>query len=789
MRKKILMLAVASIFIPIKTEATTHSKFVIVEPGTVNFGQVFIGQSRLVPVYVKNLTGVNQSIQKVVPPINSGIIVQDFIPKTLKPCNSNPCDENSVMWFSLVIKPSKTGPFEYNINLKDKKGITIRSIKVSGKGARLDNSNSIDVTAPGYGAVCRVDETYAKHNRIAFQKAADAAGKQNKFIRVPASKCGRDSFYALNGYVRIKGPGVIGVPHKEKKPYIKMFGANGGKDRDPSFHTIFSFTDWKGRPQALFSNLHLDGGWNGKTDPHTIGGGEWDHIFDLRFVKNVRIENNLMTNPWGDCIYIGGGYHPGPSDGVLITNNKCLNPWRTSVGLISANHINITHNYFYKPNGGPSVDGLWYHFNIDMEPNLGVVPKESVWNVEVAYNKIISIVPPSRYQYDVGIGIGLSYASTEVVGGNINVHDNIGTAPGSFFKSDMQGNGSGQWLNSAAYRNANPRGCWKSGEKESKDCALPVLSVPVGAGTSYKGIYLSNITGGGVMPAWDKNVVVARCTGDGVSDDFECLQKAANEARDKKESLVVPYKQNFYKISKPITVFTSVGGISGMPKIRQFNPAGDAGGVVVKLGAGMSGWVYNLHLIGTYAGSATTGEWAHNIDVGSVKNVTIKNNILENAMGDGIGTDASRWDGGNNISENIIIDNNTILDPYRCGIGLVFNQRNWLIVNNVIEKKVNYVSGIDFETEGGTIKNIEVAYNKFIMNSKASNPSRSADGRAVSAWQIPTAPNPGGNLYVHHNYGTFGTGMWMSDISYKGGMGDWYNVVLSANFEGNKVPR
>jgi hypothetical protein len=63
-----------------------------------------------------------------------------------------------------------------------------------------------------------------------------------------------------------------------------------------------------------------------------------------------------------------------------------------------------------------------------------------------------------------------------------------------------------------------------------------------------------------------------------------------------------------------------------------------------------------------------------------------------------------------------------------------------------------------------------------------------SDGRAASAWQNHWSPAPGGNLYLHHNWGTFGVGWWMTSSSHKGGLGDWYNVVQTANVEGEGVP-
>lgn len=94
----------------------------------------------------------------------------------------------------------------------------------------------------------------------------------------------------------------------------------------------------------------------------------------------------------------------------------------------------------------------------------------------------------------------------------------------------------------------------------------------------------------------------------------------------------------------------------------------------------------------------------------------------------------------------------------------------------------NFVSGIDFEPEGTRpVQNVEIGYNKFIMNNRTTNPSRGADGKAVSGYQVPGNPSPGGNYYLHHNYGTFGTGF---GVFYLSSGGSWGYILKDKNAEG-----
>jgi hypothetical protein len=305
----------------------------------------------------------------------------------------------------------------------------------------------------------------------------------------------------------------------------------------------------------------------------------------------------------------------------------------------------------------------------------------------------------------------------------------------------------------------------------------------LGTGANYGPVYLTSVTGGGPMPSWTSNVVTAACAGDGVTDDTSCLQAAANAAHAQGKALVIPTTASFYRITGPVTISGSVGGIGGTPTIQQMNTSATWGVQrIFILAPGMTGWIYNLHLVGTFNGSNAVTEYGHLLDVGNVNGVTIQANLLENAMGDAVSTDNGQFDGGT-LCQNVLVNANTIRNPYRCGLAFTFNQRNWVVINNIIDKQVNYVSGVDFEPEKtGTVLNVEVAYNHFIMNNRTVNPARSSDGEAVSEWQTPNTPNPGGNFFLDHNYGTFGTGFW-------GASGGFGAVTVVSNVEGSTVPQ
>jgi hypothetical protein len=314
--------------------------------------------------------------------------------------------------------------------------------------------------------------------------------------------------------------------------------------------------------------------------------------------------------------------------------------------------------------------------------------------------------------------------------------------------------------------------------------APPPPVTGVGTGTTYTPSYVTNVTGGGTMPDWTTNVVNAAsygAKGDGVTDDTSALQNAANAARDQGKPLVIPATGSFYKISSYLQIYGSVGGINGMPTIQQTNPAWDLTAVVLRLMPGMSGWIYNLHIQGnftTWTSGAPPGEWAHGIDVGAVSGLTIKGNLIENVKGDCIGTDGVRNYGGTQKALNVIVDSNTLRNPVRCSFAAVWVLDRWVVMNNLMDKPVPYVTAVDFEPEvGGFVSNLELGYNKILAG-----PGQLygfSDGFAVSMW----SPNstPGANAYLHHNYGSWPDG-WLNSG------GGWQNVVNTNNVQGSTPP-
>lgn len=306
------------------------------------------------------------------------------------------------------------------------------------------------------------------------------------------------------------------------------------------------------------------------------------------------------------------------------------------------------------------------------------------------------------------------------------------------------------------------------------------MSVPkivgVGTGTTFAPQYVTTVTGGGPMPsAADADVITANCDGTGSADATACLQAAATAARDAKKSLVIPYTPGYYKIIRPITVYTSVIGTGpDRPTIKQTSTCGTVNCAGIQLSANMTGWIYNLHIVGTYESSAS-GEHAPNIRINGANGITIKGCLLENPQGDNI------YDGGMNpSSRNIFIDNNTMNNPRRCNLAMVAVSDKWAVMNNVMFSKAGYVDPIDFEpnNDACSLTNIEVAYNKITYTGP--NQQYCHVIFDVDSYFDHT---PGGNIYRHHNYGT-----WSLPFA-GGGASPWTNVVTLKNVQGNSPPQ
>lgn len=307
------------------------------------------------------------------------------------------------------------------------------------------------------------------------------------------------------------------------------------------------------------------------------------------------------------------------------------------------------------------------------------------------------------------------------------------------------------------------------------------LAAQTGTGTHFTPSYV-NVTGGGAMPD-TLDGLICNCDGTGATDVTDCLQAALDSSAQIGKPLLIPYTDGFYKISGKLMVNGSLMGIGGMPAIRQTDEASQA----LLLMDDMSGWIYNLHIIGTYDGvpRPESGlEYAHNIALRGVNGITISHCLLETPQGDNIGDDG----GASNMVRNVLITNNTMVNPWRCNIsgsGLVDRQA---IMNNALYWYSQYVDPIDFEPyqELSRVTNIEVGYNYIY----SPNPTWSDEHHFYEAVLMITAyfdHTPGGNIFAHHNYGDW-QAPFSKTVGFQGAPSNWTHVLILNNAKGDTIP-
>lgn len=315
----------------------------------------------------------------------------------------------------------------------------------------------------------------------------------------------------------------------------------------------------------------------------------------------------------------------------------------------------------------------------------------------------------------------------------------------------------------------------------------------IGTGGSHAPQYV-NVTGGGPKPSISGGINVADygAKGDGSTNDTSAIQNAANAAKNAGKVLLIPKTNSFYKVAGTITISSSLIGINGMPTIKQTSGNHGWDGTTFAIANNTTGWIYNLHIIGDYAGQYFNyrknpptypesvypgGEGAHLIRVGGTNGFTIKGNLLENAWGDAVNGGGSS---PTNPARNVLIDNNTIKNSMRCAISATRTQDRWAILNNKIIHASYYVNPFDAEPNGesfpgeNTITNFELGYNEWQITSPY-------EVVLFTGWFDPT---PGGNVWVHNNYGSW-IGAFTKFVGLKGAPNSWYNTNVSNNTKTN----
>lgn len=102
--------------------------------------------------------------------------------------------------------------------------------------------------------------------------------------------------------------------------------------------------------------------------------GEWGMGISIKGSNNIRIENPIISNNWGDGIYIGSSLRQNYSENIKIIDPIISNNRRQGISIISVKNLEIINAVITNTNGTMPQAG------IDIEPNS---PLEFLENIKI----------------------------------------------------------------------------------------------------------------------------------------------------------------------------------------------------------------------------------------------------------------------------------------------------------------------------------------------------------------------------------------------------------------------
>lgn len=112
----------------------------------------------------------------------------------------------------------------------------------------------------------------------------------------------------------------------------------------------------------------------GERNEHIGNTGEWGMGISIKGAENVRVENSLIQDCWGDGLYIGKTEKKNFSKNITIKNLEFQNNRRQGISVISAINLSIINPVISNTKGTPPESG------IDLEPNH---PSEYLQNIKI----------------------------------------------------------------------------------------------------------------------------------------------------------------------------------------------------------------------------------------------------------------------------------------------------------------------------------------------------------------------------------------------------------------------
>lgn len=207
-------------------------------------------------------------------------------------------------------------------------GSALYRIRKQAAGDNIDNA-SIFKTKNGYVAemIVKDNTIYSKQFGVVGDGETDDSDKMQKFFDYKASK------YVVNsGDVLLDKD--IQIVHSDS---VIEF-SNSKLIRKANYLSNYYILNAYNVNNVVFRNIHLIG----DRYEHKGTVGEWGHCLNIVDSTNIKVENSIFENPWGDGIYIGYEYTVAPVNRVKdieVINSKIINPSRNGISICSGDRV------------------------------------------------------------------------------------------------------------------------------------------------------------------------------------------------------------------------------------------------------------------------------------------------------------------------------------------------------------------------------------------------------------------------------------------------------------------
>ncbi|MEO8582436.1 MAG: right-handed parallel beta-helix repeat-containing protein [Flavitalea sp.] len=111
----------------------------------------------------------------------------------------------------------------------------------------------------------------------------------------------------------------------------------------------------------------------GDRNSHTGSGGEWGMGIGIYSSSNIQVSYAVISNTWGDGIYVGSSAKNIPSSAIIIDRVNITNSRRSAISITSAKGVTITNSYLAKSNGTIPQDGICVEPNSSKDEISGLV--------------------------------------------------------------------------------------------------------------------------------------------------------------------------------------------------------------------------------------------------------------------------------------------------------------------------------------------------------------------------------------------------------------------------------